>query len=314
MIKEISSFYNDIHIEKLRVSRPSKVVFLCGGVISTAKPSHFLSLRDYVHWSLEGRGLIHGSVILAEKANQIYRDTSYHDLISFEEDIAKIASIILVIAESPGSLAELGAFASNQYIRPKLRLILKQEYATAESFIRFGPVQRIKVDNDGFVGFYPWRTNKAGNLILRSASPHKKELLKFINGHIAAAHRSDSMSTDDVALKFFIIYWIVYISYAITFQSIVDIINLIDMSWSDKEIRNIMFCFQLVGWVRIESYSGKDYFYTPFDKDPFDYAFNDGVADTDSARRKADIASAIKRNSPIPTHVKAVVATSRVPR
>jgi hypothetical protein len=51
-----------------------------------------------------------GEVVLAEKANQLYRETKYTDLISFEEDIARIASLVLVIAESPGSLAELGAF------------------------------------------------------------------------------------------------------------------------------------------------------------------------------------------------------------
>ena len=90
-------------------------------------------------------------IILAEVANRIYRDTSYHDLISFEEDIAKLVALIVVIAESPGSLAELGAFASISNIRSKLRVIVRQKHADEESFIRFGPIQRVRRDDEGFV-------------------------------------------------------------------------------------------------------------------------------------------------------------------
>jgi hypothetical protein len=55
--------------------------------------------------------------VLAEDAFRLFRDSDYSDLISFEEDLARIASVVLVIAESAGSLAELGAFASNDTIR-----------------------------------------------------------------------------------------------------------------------------------------------------------------------------------------------------
>ncbi|WP_204275442.1 retron St85 family effector protein, partial [Enterobacter hormaechei] len=84
------------------------------------------------------------SIVLAEEANQIYRDTEYSDLITFEEDIARIAAVVLVIAESAGSLAELGAFTANDTIRQALRVVIPDHHETAESFVRYGPIERLK--------------------------------------------------------------------------------------------------------------------------------------------------------------------------
>ena len=311
MIDEISNLFRDINPAKLRVTPPTKVVFLCGGVVSNVKPAHYVSLRDYLCWAMQLRSSLDATVVLAEQANQLYRDTAYDDLITFEEDIAKISAMILLIAESPGSLAELGAFASNAHTRPKLRLILQQKFANSESFIRFGPVERIKKHDSSFVGFYPWRTNKIGNIILRSTTPHRHEIISFITEHISATHKTELMRNNQHAERFFIIYWIIYICFAASLRVVVEIIDTIGLTMSETEVRNIMYCLQLVGWIRTEDYSGKEYFYAPFDKDPFDYAFRDGVSETDSVRRKLDIAQAIKRSGPLPRHVKSLVSASR---
>ncbi|MBM3561543.1 MAG: hypothetical protein FJX48_00010 [Alphaproteobacteria bacterium] len=313
LIDEIVSFYSDLNEDKLRVARPTKVVFFCGGVVSKERSDQFQSLRDYLYRSFQVRSPLKGHVVLAEEANQLYRETDYHDLISFEEDIAHIASVILVVAESPGSLAELGAFASNEHIRAKLRLILKERHANEESFIRFGPVERIKKDSDEFVGFYPWRTNRGGKLILRSASPHKKEMINFINGHLESAPKSELLVQSANARNMFSVYWIVFITFAINTRVLYKVVEAIGLGLTEKEIRNILYCLQLVGWIRMLPYSGKDYFYALIDRDPFDYSFKDGVAISDSSRRKADIALAISRTTPLPRHVKQTVAGSRVP-
>ncbi|MGD9657422.1 MAG: retron St85 family effector protein [Methylocystis sp.] len=312
LIDEIVSFYSDLNQDKLRVARPTKVVFFCGGVISRERSDPYKSLRDYLYRSFQVRSPLKGHVVLAEEANQLYRETDYHDLISFEEDIAHIASVILVVAESPGSLAELGAFASNEHIRAKLRLILEEQYANEESFIRFGPVERIKRDSGEFVGFYPWRKNRSGKLVLRSASPHKKEMIDFINGHLDSAPKSELLVQSANAKDMFIVYWIVFISFAIHTKVLYKVVDAIGIGLSETKIRNILYCLQLVGWIRVLSYSGKDYFYALIDRDPFDYSFKDGAAVSDSSRRKADIAQAISRATPLPRHVKQTVANSRL--
>ena len=68
------------------------------------------------------------------------RAHSYHDLLSFESDIAQIVGLILLFAESAGSLAELGAFAALESIAPSLLAVLCSAHYDAQSFIRNGPV------------------------------------------------------------------------------------------------------------------------------------------------------------------------------
>jgi hypothetical protein len=106
LIPPLLQLFEDLDHSKLGFKYPSKFIFLCGGVIS--KTGKAISLRDYLYRVRNIEGRLAGGIILAEEATQLYRDSHYRDLISFEEDIARIAAIVLVIPESPGSLAELG--------------------------------------------------------------------------------------------------------------------------------------------------------------------------------------------------------------
>lgn len=107
-------------------------------------PSRAKSLRDYLCRVRKIEKHLPGSIVLAEEAVSLYRDTTYTDLITFEEDIARLSSLVLVIAESAGSLAELGAFSTNETIRQSLRVILQTSYENSESFVRYGPVRRVE--------------------------------------------------------------------------------------------------------------------------------------------------------------------------
>ncbi|NEU96474.1 retron St85 family effector protein [Bradyrhizobium uaiense] len=142
MVAELRVLYDDLRLDGVRVLRPSKFMFLCGGYIAREENAKPVNLRDYLFRVRQIANRY--NIVLAEKATQLFRDSDYGDLISFEEDIARIAAVVLVIAESPGSLAELGAFTANDTIRNALRVVVQQQHDTAESFVRFGPIERIK--------------------------------------------------------------------------------------------------------------------------------------------------------------------------
>jgi hypothetical protein len=110
LVTELRILYDDLNFDGVRVFRPSKFMFLCGGYISGDKSAKAKNLRDYLFRVKQIATKY--DIVLAEKATQLFRDSEYDDLISFEEDVARIAAVVLVIAESPGSLAELGAFTS----------------------------------------------------------------------------------------------------------------------------------------------------------------------------------------------------------
>jgi hypothetical protein len=65
-----------------------------------------------------------------------------------EEDLAKLADLIIVIVESAGTLTELGAFSLSPSLRKKLLPIVDKEYEHHSSFITNGPLHWIDVESD----------------------------------------------------------------------------------------------------------------------------------------------------------------------
>jgi hypothetical protein len=250
-------------------------------------------------------------VILAEAANQLYRDTDYHDLITFEEDIARISAMVLVVAESAGSLAELGAFASNEITRQSLTIIMQEEFADAESFIRFGPVQRIKKDDDARVGFYPWKTNRKGDLIKGSAKPHVKAIVDFINAGLKRIPATFLYSSTPTIRDYIIVYWVIYLSLAVPLGKLTTFLATILPGETIATVRRKLYCMELAGWIKVKHYSGTDYYYVTRDEDPFKYAFNAGVVEKDTARRKTDVALSIRKELSLTKHVREVALQAR---
>lgn len=69
------------------------------------------------------------------------------DLLSLEGLLAKTVDIILMIPESPGSFAELGAFANDENLRKKMICILDSKYKKHKSFINQGPIKLVRKAN-----------------------------------------------------------------------------------------------------------------------------------------------------------------------
>lgn len=71
--------------------------------------------------------------------------SGYEDLLTFERDACHLARAIVLIPESPGSLAELGALAVDDSIVGRLLVVVQSRYleSTArESFLNLGPLKR----------------------------------------------------------------------------------------------------------------------------------------------------------------------------
>jgi hypothetical protein len=149
----LAPFIGALNLSRLRLGPPRRFIFFCGGRIDL-KSTRPLSLRDYLHREFVGAKAINDAkFVYAESATQLYRDSKYRDLIAFEEDIAQISDIVLIIGESAGSLTELGAFSMNNAIAPRLKIIIQDKYYDSESFIRYGPSDTWK--SCGMIRFRP---------------------------------------------------------------------------------------------------------------------------------------------------------------
>lgn len=131
-----------IRPDSVRVHAPTTIVFLCGGAIDASLPIP-LTLRD-AFYRITLKTSPKYSIVLAEDASPLTSDAGYHDLFSFESDIAQLVGLILLFAESAGSLAELGAFAALRTVSPSILAVLDDYYYGQVSFIRNGPVRYLE--------------------------------------------------------------------------------------------------------------------------------------------------------------------------
>ncbi|WP_375600008.1 retron St85 family effector protein [Devosia sp. Naph2] len=309
----LKNLFDDLDLDGLRVSRPTKFIFLCGGKIGE-NPKVPVSLRHYLLLERKIEPRIKAQVILADKANQLYRDTAYKDLISFEEDIALISASVMVITESAGSLAELGAFTANQVTRPHVSIISQTEFSQTESFVRYGPIERVKRDDEERVAFIPWRINGKGLVIKSSVSGHVGNIVSFVNDTVAKVAAEELYSHVKPMHKFINILWLLHNCTAMSVMQIQSYKKTIFGSdLTINEIKNILYCMKFAGWVDSYEYLNKTYWYTIYGDDPFSkYKYRQGVQEVNTILRKIDVAKQVKNDLGHPAHVVQHVSASKL--
>jgi len=65
-----------------------------------------------------------------------------------ESDLAALSDLIVIIVESPGTFAELGAFSHVTSLRKKLLPIVDRQYRGVNSFINTGPIRWIDAESE----------------------------------------------------------------------------------------------------------------------------------------------------------------------
>jgi hypothetical protein len=139
----------DLDEQKIHVRAPNAVIFLCGGQCSLVSEPTPLSLRDAFLKIIDNPAIKDCELIQAEDITRltIFSDC-YGDILQFETDLAQITELILLFCESPGSLAELGAFSAIKDIAERLLVIIRNKHWIENSFIKLGPLRSL-INNHG---------------------------------------------------------------------------------------------------------------------------------------------------------------------
>ena len=108
-------------------------MFLCGGMSTKKKKSYRDQLRGLIE--SERINVLYPEDLFAEMLNR-----KKYDLLTLEKVLARNSDVIVIIPESPGSFAELGAFANNTVTANKLMVFQHNKFKHAHSFIAQGPI------------------------------------------------------------------------------------------------------------------------------------------------------------------------------
>lgn len=169
-----------------RFRRTPNVLFLCGA--NQSKPRD--RLAEYIRKRRQDT-----LVFYAEEVWAAISRLEQLSALEMEAKLAALSDIVVIIVESPGTFAELGAFSLSEQLRKKLLPILDARYRTGQSFVETGPVRWTDKDSD----FRPsiWVNHES---ILEAARELEARLTKIL----PQPTRIKDLSTSPKHLLFFI--------------------------------------------------------------------------------------------------------------
>lgn len=151
-------FSEKIDIQSSNIIYNPGLLFICGGECAkiTENPT---SVRDLVLRQIsEKNEKILSRIIQAEDMQSWLDSGAFNDLVLFEKALAYLADKIILFVESPGSIAELGAFSFLEDISNKLLVFITGRYRESSSFITLGPIKKLLKNDSQSVKFYDWDT------------------------------------------------------------------------------------------------------------------------------------------------------------
>lgn len=120
-----------------------KVLFICGGNEKVCKNRKIVEEYFQKH-------LPQILTFRAERAWDVISQDKSANALYLEEWLADFSDVVIILVESFGTVAELGAFSLSSNLRRKLLPILDKSHSKDESFINTGPIRW--VDNDSKFG------------------------------------------------------------------------------------------------------------------------------------------------------------------
>jgi hypothetical protein len=191
--------FGQIAPEKSHVLHSYHNLFLCGGEVN--ETDHIPpSFRDrLLRYTAIHEDELHHAFVLAEKFKDYFKENTYTDLLVFEDDIASLSTLVIILLESPGAMVELGLFCTRPELYKKLLIVAPFEHVQKEdSFIYLGPLDYIRKKSKDSVAIYPWpepdkSDYDSGNLedfceVIKSKLQNNPSTEKFSqdnSGHVA---------------------------------------------------------------------------------------------------------------------------------
>lgn len=186
-------FLSQLDLSKTRVRAFEGFVLLCGGD-SGGNPHPVKSVRHLIQSELtSGRySEIAKRVRLAEETKDWFHGGVYSDLVTFEEHLAGLSAVVVLVVETAGSIAELGAFSVSDPFIDRLLVIVSQDHYNQDSFIRLGPIQKIENASPESVLVYDWHERALGGRLTENFELIRTELtdvVSKIRGYVSPSGR-----------------------------------------------------------------------------------------------------------------------------
>lgn len=255
-----------IDLSKSRLKPYHGFIFLCGGPTDVRSPRP-ISVRDAIQRELVKHRDIDGRIRIAEDYKDWAHDAIYRDLISFERHLAELSSVIVLVLESPGSIAELGLFSIIDEFQKKLLIFIETNHYQSDSFIRLGPIDYLEKNHENSAECHRWLTGK-GRLATfdpKSAEDLQPELAEAVRVRATKPTPERSFNPNnwlDVAL---LTCDLLSLCSALTLREIRQLLVGLGCNRSESDVKQLVFLLERVGLLVMEP-KGDQRFYVGIDE------------------------------------------------
>ena len=280
MARTLAEIAMSLNIAKSSVQNRLPQIFLCGGPLpkSGEVPT---SLRAVLMALLEkDYPKIRSSVILAEDAADWYHSPNsphFPNLVDLEKQIGALSTLILLIVESAGSIAELGAFSFISSLRAKLAVVLEAGYQYERSFIMEGPVAMVETESKTHGAASGWYAfdwlKKTKKPIINAALAGKvadKIVKEIIDPAIKKMSSSELFRTEILEHQILLVADIVSVGGPLSISEIMEVLDGLyqdsEEKIAQKEVEEYLFLLENLGHLT-KTRASHYYFYVPPKRD-----------------------------------------------
>jgi hypothetical protein len=258
----VGAFADSVDPSALTVLNQPNYVFLCGGRLDDFDHSlraHFYRDRVRTNPTLSQR------VQLAERADELYQSRKlFEDLLELEEHLAGLSACVLLFVESPGAIAEFGAFSQMELLQQKLVVVVEASHFRQQSFIRNGLVEHASRIRPDSVLSYPWLSSPTagGPSTIDSAAVDgtldeiEREIEKILTGR----PKSAAFKKNDHGHLMLLIADLVALNVVILQHEIQELLSELGVAIKLQELKKYLFLLDQLSLLSASRYGNVDYY------------------------------------------------------
>lgn len=191
-----------------------------------------------------------------EEITNWQHDGVFKNLMDFESELAGMCSLVVVVLESEGAIAELGAFSQLSDFKGKLIAIVSSEHTKEDSFISLGILRHVADEHPTSVKLYPWDIKFPEKV----TSDLIQGMMEDIKEELALLKDSRRLSLSSGAHMIVIIYELVSLFVALKEVEILEAMQALGCEVKREHVRRKLFLLEYFGYIDRIAYSDAQFY------------------------------------------------------
>lgn len=303
----ITNLYEVIDPGAMHVHAPTKVVMLCGGayditdhVDGVKRPAS--SFRDAFYRSAAQPPFSKFRIVVPDDIVFGAPTGPYDQLLHFERDLAQLCEVVILFTESPGSFAELGAFSMVSEIAQRLLVFIDSKNYGDRSFIKLGPIVSLQLGQSRHSVFVmpldELRIRSIQNVSDLDIDTFKAVIESPFLVRVQEVPTPSTFNSSFQGHMAKLVAGLIHHFGALTADEVMEGLAVLGLGRSLIEVRQLLFCLSIVGWVIEDPRGFETYYAASTDNAPFSFKVRAGSSNPSRKTWRYEIRDYWRQNDP----------------